>query len=270
MSMRIWHQSFTVLDDLPAYEAAMKAHIAKIVRPDTEVVMHGLVPASYTSNYPGTDIAHEALYTIHGMQWMAKAMNAQKGGFDAFAMCTIPNPLIRQIRTIIDIPVVGYGESSFHLACMLGRRFGVMFFIDRMIPLYRGHLEAYGLTSRCAAMEAAGFTFQDVLPAFKDPGPLLDRFRTSARALIAKGADVIVPGEMPLNVLLATNGVSSIDGVPIVDGLAVTLKMAELFVDLRRTTGMMQSRSGFTGAAPPPGRVQELMTFYGLDKLLDK
>jgi len=36
--MKIWHQSFTVLEDLPAYRAAMEAHIRKVVRPDTQVV----------------------------------------------------------------------------------------------------------------------------------------------------------------------------------------------------------------------------------------
>jgi allantoin racemase len=268
--MRIWHQSFTVLDDLPDYRAAMEAHIRKVVRPDTEVEMHGLIPGTYPSNYPGTDLAYESLYTIHGMQWVVQALKAQRSKFDAFAMATLPNPLIRQIRALIDMPVAGYGESSFHLACMLGHRFGLLVFIDRMIPLFREQMDAYGLASRCAGIEPVGFTFQDVLPAFNDPAPLIARFEASARALIRKGADVIVPGEMPLNVLLAKNGISRVDDVPIVDGLAVTMKMAETLVDLRRSVGLSQSRHGWTGAAPQPGRVQELLAFYGLDRLLDQ
>ncbi len=39
--MRIWHQSFTVLQDLPAYADALKLRIGEVVRPDTEVVLHG-------------------------------------------------------------------------------------------------------------------------------------------------------------------------------------------------------------------------------------
>jgi Asp/Glu/hydantoin racemase len=270
MTMRIWHQSFTVLEDLPDYRAAMQAHIRKVVRPDTEVVMHGLVPGSYKSNYPGTDLAYGPLYAIHGMQWIVQALKAQRGQFDAFAMATIPNPLIREIRALIDMPVVGYGEASFHLACMLGHRFGLLMFIDRMIPLLREQIEGYGLASRCAGIEPVGFTFQDVLPAFKDPGPLIKRFEASARALIRQGADVIVPGEMPLNLLLAANGVSRVDDVPIVDGLAVTMKMAETLVDLRRSVGLKQSRHGWMSAAPQAGRVEELLTFYGVDRLLNK
>ena len=86
--------------------------------------------------------------------------------------------------------------------------------------------------------------------------------------MIRKGADVIVPGEMPLNILLAANGIARVDGVPVVDGLAVTMKMCEMLVDLRGSVGLMQSRHGWMGAAPQPGRVEELLSFYGLDRLL--
>jgi Asp/Glu/hydantoin racemase len=246
----------------------MEAHIRKVLRPDTEFSMHGVLPGTYPSNYPGTDLAHEALYTIHGMQWIVQALKAQREGFDAFAMATLPNPLIRAIRTLVDMPVVGYGEASFHVACMLGRRFALLVFIDRMVPLFEEQIEGYGLAGRSAGVRPVGFTFQDVLPAFRDPAPLIARFETAARAAIAAGADVLVPGEMPLNVLLAMNGVSAVDGVPVVDGLAVTMKMAETFADLRASVGMKQSRHGWTGSAPSPARVTEVLQFYGLDRLL--
>lgn len=265
--MKIWHQSFTVLEDLPAYADAMDSHIRKVVHADTQVDMHGQMPGTYSSNYPGTDLRYAALFGIHGLQWIVQALQAQEQGYDAFAMCTIPNPLIREIRTLIDIPVVGYGEASFHMACQMGRSFGVLLFIDSMAPLLQEQIAQYGLASRCAGVDGVGFTFQDVLPAFENPDSLIDRFRDSARAMIARGADVIVPGEMPLNVLLAVNGVSQVDGVPIIDGLAITIKTAEMLADLRRTTGMAQTRHGFFGAAPPRERVREMLRFYGNDRL---
>jgi hypothetical protein len=55
MALRIWHQSFTVLGDLPAYVDALKTRIAEVVTPGTEVVLHGQVPGTYTSEYPGTN-----------------------------------------------------------------------------------------------------------------------------------------------------------------------------------------------------------------------
>jgi hypothetical protein len=75
---------------------------------------------------------------------------------------------------------------------------------------------------------------------------------------------------MPLNILLAAHGISRVDDVPIVDGLAVTMKMAEMLVDLRRSVGLSQSRHGWNGAAPRPERVDEVLAFYGLNRLFDK
>ena len=53
IDMRIWHQSFTVLGDLPGYEDAMRAHLAKTLRPDTEVVFHGQAPGTYPERLSG-------------------------------------------------------------------------------------------------------------------------------------------------------------------------------------------------------------------------
>ncbi|MBU6190450.1 MAG: racemase, partial [Betaproteobacteria bacterium] len=81
--IRIWHQSFTELHQLPAYQQAMDAHVRRVVRPDTEVVLHGVKPGTYPGNYPGTDIAHSALYTLHASQWITQALKASDEGFDA-------------------------------------------------------------------------------------------------------------------------------------------------------------------------------------------
>ena len=68
--MKIWHQSFTVLSDLGPYSDALKAHFARVARPDTQIDMHGMAPGTYSSNYPGSDIRHAALFHLHGMQFM--------------------------------------------------------------------------------------------------------------------------------------------------------------------------------------------------------
>lgn len=266
--MRIWHQSLTVLNDLPAYEARMRAHIAKVVRPDTEVVLHGMLPGTYPANYPGDDIAYRFMFTMHSAQWAVHALNAETEGFDAFAICTLPDPMLTEVRTLVDIPVVGCGETCFHLATMYGRRFGMLLFIDRMAARYLEQIEAHGFAKNCVGVEPAGFAFNDVLEAFEKPGTLIDRFRVSARRLIDAGAEVIIPGEIPLNVLLASEGVSRVDDVPLIDSLAVTLKMAEMMVDLKATTGLSPSRRGWSNAAPPRERVRQVLDFYGLGKYL--
>lgn len=159
MGMRIWHQSFTVLEDLPGYPEAIQAHAAKILRPDTEIVLNGQAPGTYPTNYPGNDIGYNYTYWFHGNQWIAAGRAAEAKGFDAYAMCTLPNPMLREARSLIDIPVIGMGETCCHLATMFDQRFAIMLFIDRMIPLYEEQIRQYGLTERCAGVVASGLQF---------------------------------------------------------------------------------------------------------------
>ena len=176
--------------------------------------------------------------------------------------------MLREARSILDIPVIGMGETCCHLATMFGQRFAIMLFIERMIPLYKEQVRNYGLTDRCAGVVASGLTFKDVLPAYTTPGPVLEQFQEAARRVIKEtGADVIIPGEVPLNLLLARNGVTRIDDVPIIDGLASTLKMTELMVDLRKSTGIRHSRHGWFNSVPSTERLDQVAAFYGVDRL---
>ena len=104
--------------------------------------------------------------------------------------------------------------------------------------------------------------FSDVAKGFDHPGPVIDRFRETARAMIAAGADVIIPGEIPMNVLLAAEGVNRVDDAPVIDCLGVTIKMTEMMVELRASTGLAHSRLGWHNAAPPAARVAQVMDFY--------
>ena len=83
--IRIWHQSFTVLENLPDYAAALRAHLAKVSRPGTEVVLHGMHPDTYATEYPGADIRFSYLYLLHAHQFAVNGLSAQRQGFDAYA-----------------------------------------------------------------------------------------------------------------------------------------------------------------------------------------
>jgi allantoin racemase len=264
MAIRIWHQSFTVLQDLGPYAEALKSQVARVARPDTEVVLHGMAPGTYPTNYPGTDIQHVVAQYLHGRQFLAGALQAQKEGYDAFLLCTLPEPALAEIRSLLDIPVVGYCESALHTACFLGRRIGILSFIEGMIPLVDDNVRRHGLGERFAGVRPVGFGFADVLKGFTDPGPLLDRFRTAARAMIADGADVIIPGEAPLCTLLSQNGLSRVDGVPIVDAFATTVVMAEMLTGLRRSLGLSVARRGYFFTAPDDARMEQMLRFYGV------
>jgi allantoin racemase len=145
-----------------------------------------------------------------------------------------------------------------------GRKFGALVFIPELAELYRDNVRRHGLGCRLVGARDVGFRFTDVLAGFDVPGPLIDRFQVAARELIAKGAEAIVPGEAPLNVLLAMNGVTEVDGIEIVDSLGAWVRAAEAAVDERRS-GKTASGTGYFGALPDPVRRDEVLDFYGLN-----
>ena len=265
--IRLYHQSFTVLEKLPDYAAALAARCAAVARPGTTVVLHGMHPGTYRTDYPGNDIKYAALQALHAQQFLLGALAAEEQGFDAFAIATMPDPMLEEARTLVDIPVIGCGESAMLAALGLGGRFAVLLFIAEMAPRIERNAQRLGIGERLHGAIDVGFGFHDVLRGFADPAPLLDRFRAAARSQIARGAEVLIAGEVPLGVLLANAGVTEVDGVPVVDALAATVQAAEVAVAHRRGGGAPSLRQGLYGAPPPRGRVLELLDFYGLSRL---
>jgi hypothetical protein len=85
--------------------------------------------------------------------------------------------------------------------------------------------------------------------------------------LIAEGADVIIPGEAPLSLLLHGAGITRIDDVPVIESVTAVLKTVELLVDMKRLVGTSRSTRGYWQAMPPRERVKDLVDLYGISKL---
>lgn len=270
MAMKIWHQSFTTLARVPEYDAALRKHVKAVVRPDTEVVVHGTHPGTHghkKTDGPSTDVGFSYFQSLHMHQFAYAAIMAEEQGFDAFALCTLPEPGLQEIKSLVNIPVVGYGESAMYTACQLGRKFGVLLFIKEMIPQIENNVRLLGLETRCAAIRYVGFPSSEVIPAAGVPEHVIDIFMDNARQLIADGADVIIAGEVPLSLLLQRAGINRVDDVPVIDAVACTLKSAEVLVDLKRQLGISRSTQGYYQALPPRDRVKELTELYGISKL---
>jgi Asp/Glu/hydantoin racemase len=270
MSMKIWHQSFTTLGRVPEYNENLRAHIRKVVRPDTEVVVHGTHAGTHDHRPgagPSTDVGYAYMQALHFHQFAYAAVLAEEQGYDAFALSTIPEPGIREIRSLVSIPVVGYGEAAMTLATHLGQKFGVLLFIGEMIPMIESNVARMGLTSRCAGIRYVGFPSSAVLPTKAPPADVIEIFHETARRLIADGADVIIPGEAPMSLMLHRAGISRVDDVPVIESVSATLKTAEMLVDIKKQLGTWRSTRGYYQAIPPRERVKELAELYGISKL---
>ncbi|WP_255286587.1 aspartate/glutamate racemase family protein [Bacillus sp. AFS076308] len=265
MNVKIWHQSLTTIDRVPEYRDAIVNHVRKIARPDVEVVLHGMSEETYPTHYPGHFITYSYLQNLHREQFVRAALLAEKAGYDAMFIATIPDVGLLEARTLVDIPVVGYGQASFHMASMLGDNIGVVNFLGPLADELRQNAARYGLGNKLGPIVQTDVGFDHVLAGFSDPEPVVASFKKAAEMAIAEGADVIVPGEGPMNVFLATHGVSRIGDVPVIDSFAAGIKMCESLVDLRKNSGVYMTRRGYFNAKPPAEAVERLRELYNLE-----
>lgn len=267
--MRIWHQSFTVLDDVPHYRDALARHLGSQAQPGTKIDLHGMKPGTYPSDYPGTHIGYAYLAGLHREQFVAAALRAQDEGYDGFLIGTIPDTGYEEIRTLVDIPVVAFGQTSVLAAAALGDCVGIVNFIAALEPQLRRNLRNYRLDALAGPIVQVEAEFHDVMAAYDSPSSLVAAFERAARRAIAAGANVIVPGEGPLNVFLADQGISRVDDVPVLDSLGTCVRTVELRAAQYAATGLRPSRAGFFGAQPPRPLVDAARTFYGTPTALE-
>lgn len=261
--MRIWHQSFTVLDDVPHYRDALARHLSAQAGPGTTIDLHGMATGTYPSDYPGTHIGYAYLAGLHKEQFVQAALQAQGEGYDAYFIATIPDTAYTEIKTLIDIPVVTVGHTSLTAAAALGDCCGIVNFIAALEPQLRANAAAYRLDGLLGPILQVEAEFHDVMSAYADPQGLIDAFTRAARAAIDAGANVIIPGEGPLNVFLADQGISRVDDVPVLDSLGTCIRTAQLRAAQYAATGLRPHRAGFYGATPPREVVDAARDFYG-------
>lgn len=262
-AIRIWHQGFIEMRTVPGYGAALERHRARICAPGTEVVIHGLEPGTYTPTTTPAELArHAYLMHLHVNQILDNVRQAEREGFDAVAIAILQNPGLREAKTLVDIPVAGYGEAAMHLACLLGDRFSILAFNPDLFPLLEHQVAEQGLERRAGPMVTIDVDYAAVAAAFERPDRVVEAFTDAARRAIAAGADVLIPGQTILAEVLWQQGVFRVDEAPVIDALAATVKTAELLVQLQRSSGMGVSRRGYFWRKPPEELIQAAWARY--------
>ncbi len=253
--MRVWYQSLFDSGRMPAYFEGLAARASVVARPGVEVEFFGVPEGAYGDRVPSDVVIYPYLMSLHIQFILDNALRAEAAGYDVFAIGSVQDPGIEEARSLVDIPVVGYGEAAMHFACCLGSRFAVLAFqagFDQMMDL---RIRRLGLAERALPTALMEADFADVGKGLEGSGALVDKFRASAQRLVAQGAEAIIPGQLYLSEAIARAGITRIDDVPVVDGLAATLKMAEAMADLKRL-GIGVTRRGYTHARPSPDMIE--------------
>jgi allantoin racemase len=260
--MKIWYQSLFDAGRLPAYFEGIRKRAASIARPGTGIDLHGMPEGIYGARTPAEVVVYPYLAALHGQILLDNALRAEKEGYDVFALGSVQDPMIEEARSLVDIPVVGYGESAMHFACLLGSRFVVIAFGERFDQMLDERVKRAGLSERALpTMLMDRTSFADVGKGLDDAAGLVEVFSRTARKAIALGAEAIIPGQLYLSEAIARAGVTRIDEAPIVDGLAATVKMAEAMADLRKL-GISVTRRGYAHARPPKEVLEQARKFH--------
>jgi allantoin racemase len=253
--IRIWFQGATDRVHHSAYIGKLEAHLKALVEPTTEL--------SFNTTTPPATTTHAITEFRIARNIIKNTVVAEREGWDAVAITHFQDAGLAEAKSVARIPVMGLGETTLTYALTLGRKLGLVTINPAFVPWHEDQLVRYGLAGRCVGVRAVNCLVSDFMQGFADPAGsaaavLKEKFEREAEALLAAGADVIVPaGGLPMLMFGAAHG-SAIGGAPIVDGLAVLTKMTETAVRLKRMTGLGVSRRS-NYAHPPDVALTEFL-----------
>jgi allantoin racemase len=137
-------------------------------------------------------------------------------------------------RELLDVPVVDITEAAAHLACLLGRRYGVVTTLDRTCGLIEDSLHAAGVAQNCVTVTGAGLGVLELTDERRTESALL----TAGRRARDAGAEVLVLGCAGMTGL--DRRIATMLDIPVIDGVAAAVRLAESLVAL----GLKTSRAG--------------------------
>lgn len=235
----------------------------RIKGPDTQLIHKSCPPGFWKAPHTVIDYFMDGL----AVPTICKgAIEAEAEGADALIIVCTDDPGLRFVRQLVDIPVIGEYECTLHLACMMGYKFGVISWPTRPFMARAEHIiRMYGLEANAihnpiepVLAPTATAERELALTGYTDPkGFARKHMIPAAQKLIQRGAEVIVMDSTGLSLIAENAGLSKIENVgvpakvsnpvvPVLNVVSVSLKQAEMMIDLRRTLKMPSvSRIGF-------------------------
>jgi allantoin racemase len=161
---------------------------------------------------------------------------AEREGYDAVVPLGMLDLGVDGGKSAVDIPVVGPMEAALHIAALLGDRFGLIIYHEKLLAFNRAIVRRYGMEDRIVGFGVSGFDLPD-LTAHRDE--VVRNFVDAAKNLVAAGAEVIIPmGISQCPVHIRPDWLQDQLGVPVVEGIGAPIRLAAMLVGL----GLKQSR----------------------------
>jgi allantoin racemase len=191
-----------------------------------EAVNPAMGPASIEGFY-------DEAFCIPGL--ITELLAGEARGAAAAVVACFDDPGIEAARAAVSMPVIGICEAAMRMAGLLGHRFTIVTTLPVSLPAMEGLIRRYGMEGRGRA-RAAGVP---VLALEDRASGAVDRVRAEIRRAIAEdGADCILLGCAGMANL--ARDLTEEMGLPVIDGVAAAVKLAEGLVGL----GLRTSKVG--------------------------
>ncbi len=206
-----------------------KAEVAarNVARPDTR-----LIATTSKSGPHSIEGFYDVAVCVPGLLDEAR----QHRDVDAVIVACFDDTGLDAMRCLFDVPVIGIGEAGYHAAAMVSHRFSVVTTLSRSVAGISDNLNRYGLAAKCASVRATD------IPVLKleesDPASLAGIRAEIAAAVEHDKAEAIVLGCAGMADLMQQ--LSKEFGIPVIDGIACAVGMAEALV----AAGLSTSKAG--------------------------
>ena len=223
----------------------------------TETMTHGIGESARKAAAPGTEIvALTPRFGAESVEGNFESYLAAVGVMDAVMRYDQPFDAVIQagygehgregLQELLEVPVVDITEAAASTAMFLGHKYSVVTTLDRAVPMIEDRLKLAGLYDRCASVRASGMA---VLELETQPERAVETIVEQAAAAVTQDhAEVICLGCGGMAELEAK--VRARTGVPVVDGVAAAVTIAESLVRLGLKTSKVR-----TYAPPRPKRI---------------
>ena len=247
--MKLWHQSTTELHRDAPYSQALIKRGRDVLGEPVVIDTFGLPAGAYHGRSVSRANGNAFVYHRILDRMINQALEAERLGYDGFVIGSYSEPFLKEIRSAIDIPVTSILETTLLVGCSLGSKLGFVTTSPNVVGMIRKAVAFHQMETRVADVLSMEPPLEGapLHSSFADPAELIARFEKDAARAIANGADVIIPAEGIIAVILTEAGFTRFQDAPVMDVFGVTWSYAVMLATLRAKANLGVTRRGWYG-----------------------
>lgn len=205
----------------------------KIKQPTTEIIAR-----NPTDTPPSIEGHYDEAVSLPAL--LREVKLAADQGADGFVIACFDDPGLHACREVVTGPVLGICEAAMHAASMLATSFSVVTTLPRSVPIIEELALKYGMGHFCRRVRAADIPVLQL----EEKGPKGEEARDKIKNEILRAAredncEAVILGCAGMADLTAA--LTKNCGLPVIDGVAVAIKMVEALVGAGLKTSKINS-----------------------------